>query len=344
MSKSSWHKGPKAVAASAVLTLVVVFVVAEVGLRLSPLEARAFALNELSVPGLVGDYFPGQRGTVEIGGDDGEEPHFYEFTTNDQGLRGPEVAWDKPEGTLRILAIGDSYTWGDGVEDEAVWVRLLEQELARCGPAEVINAGFVGRNTVGEADYLDEKGARLRPDLVLVGAEPGDAMDILQLDRDWDNRAAMMAGSRPGWLVRLTAWSRVWRLYWGSRIARRSRAISRPDDAEGAWLRVRESLRRMSTTCDGLGCRLVVFGIAPTPDDAWSDERLASEVREAGLGDTWFEAAPKVDERGSGPGWWQIPGDGHYTVEGNRVLTEVILAELRRLGVLTGDFAGGCSG
>lgn len=342
MPDSSWRRGPKAIVASAALTLVMVFVVAEIGLRLSPLEPRAFALNELAVPDLIGDYFPDQRGTVEIGGDDGQDPHRYEFTTNAQGFRGPLVGWDKPEGTYRILAIGDSYTWGDGVPDDAVWVRLLEEDLSGCAPVEVINAGFVGRNTVGEADYLDGKGARLSPDLVLVGAEPGDAMDILQLDRDWDNRAAMMAGSRPGWLVKGTGWSRVWRLYFGSRIARVSRGITRPEDPEGAWQRVRESLRRMDAICAGAGCRLLVFGVAPTPDDAWSMERLATEVDQAGLGATWFEAGPKVDERGSGPGWWQIPGDGHYTVEGNRVLAEVIRDELRRLGVLDGPFAGDC--
>jgi hypothetical protein len=342
VGEGSWRKGPKAVAAAALLTLIGLFLLAEIGLRVSPLEHVAFQLNELPVPGLIGDYFPGQRGTVEIGGDDEEEPVRYRFTTNRQGFRGPQVDWDKPAGVFRILAIGDSYTWGDGVGDEDVWVRLLETDLASCGPVEVVNAGFVGRNTVGEADYLDEKGVRLQPDLVLVGAEPGDAMDIRSLDRDWDNRAAMMAGSRPGWLVRSTAWSRVWRLFFGSRIARISRDIARPDSDDGAWQRVRESVARMKATCERGGCELVVYGIAPTPDDAWSGERLAQSVSSAGMGHRWFELAPQVDQRGPGPGWWQIPGDGHYTPEGNRVLADVLRDQLRGLGVLPPPFDGDC--
>jgi hypothetical protein len=340
MGDGGWKRGPKAVAAAAAITLLVVFGGAEIGLRQSPLEARAFALNELSIPSLIGDSYPGQHGTVEIGGDDGEAPRTYDFTTNAEGFRGPLVDWDKPAGTFRILAIGDSYTWGDGVDDDAVWLRKLERDLGTCGSVEVINAGIVGRNTVGEADYLRDKGVRLHPDLVLVGAEPGDAMDILELDRDWDNRAAVVAGSQPTWLLRMTAWSRVGRLYFGSRIARRSRAIDRPEDAEGAWQRVGESFQRMRQLCAEAGCQLIVFGIAPTPDDAWSMERLAQEVSDAQLGGTWFEAAPKVDERGDGPGWWQIPGDGHYTVEGNAVLADVVHAELRRS--LPGPFAGDC--
>lgn len=338
MSDGGWKRGPKAVAAAAAITLIVVFVVAEGGLRLSPLEARAFALNELTVPSLIGDSYPNQSGTVEIGGDDGEPSQVYDFTTNAQGFRGPVVEWAKPEGTFRILAIGDSYTWGDGVGDDDVWLRKLERDLAACGPIEVINAGIVGRNTIGEADYLRDKGMRLNPDLILVGAEPGDAMDILELDRDWDNRAAVVAGSRPTWLLRMTAWSRVWRLYFGSKIAKLSRAVDRPGDAEGAWQRVRESLVRMRELAGETP--LVVFGIAPTPDDAWTMERLAREVEAAGLGSTWFEAAPLVDQRGNGPGWWQIPGDGHYTAEGNAVLADVVLERLR--GSLPGPYAGTC--
>ncbi len=328
-------------AAAATITLVVVFAAAEIGLRLSPLEARAFALNELTVPSLIGDSYPNQSGTVEIGGDDGEPPHYYDFTTNAQGFRGPVVDWDKPDGSFRILAIGDSYTWGDGVEDDDVWLRALEADLSPCGPVEVINVGIVGRNTVGEADYLRDKGVRLKPDLILVGAEPGDAMDILKLDRDWDNRAAVQAGSKPTWLLRMTAWSRVGRLYFGSKIARLSRAIDRPTDADGAWARVRESLVRMKTLAGDADAELVVFGIAPTPDDAWTMQRLSEEVQAAGVGEAWFEAGPRVDERGSHPGWWQIPGDGHYTAEGNAVLADVVREQLR--GGLPAPFNGPCS-
>ncbi len=334
MTDGGWKRGPKAVAAAAALTLVVVFAAAEIGLRMSSLEKRAFQLNELSIASLIGDSFPNQRGTVEVGGDDGHAPIEYDFTTNREGFRGPVVDWEKPAGTFRLLAIGDSYTWGDGVGDDDVWLRHLEAKLDACAPSEVINAGIVGRNTVGEADYLRDKGVRLTPDVVLVGAEPGDAMDIQQLDRDWDNRAAVVAGSRPAWLVRATAWSRVWRLYFGSRIAKRSRAIERPPDAAGAWLRVRESLVRTKELCAEAGCELVVFGIAPTPDDAWSMEQLAMEVHSAGLGERWFEAAPRVDQEGDRPGWWEIPGDGHYTPEGNRVLADVVLEHLRGIGVL----------
>ncbi len=317
-------------ALSGAATLALLFGAAEVGLRLSPWEATAFALNELPVPGLMGDYVPHQRGTLVLGEDDAPWP--YQFTTNAQGFRGPLIERQKPDGVFRIVALGDSYTWGDGVDDDAVWVRLLEERLRRCGAVEVVNMGFVGRNTVGEADWLEEKGVALSPDLVLLGAEPGDAMDVLELDRDWDNRAAMVASSRPAWLVRSMAWSRVFRVAMGSRIARRSRAIQRPADAEGAWLRVRESLQRIQRLTEGAGADLLVLGIAPGPAEDWTLARLEQEAQAAGV--AWYPVAPRVDERGDRPGWWEIPGDGHYTPEGNAALADVVHQALLERGLL----------
>ena len=104
MSESTWRGGRRAVIASALITLVLVFAVAEVGLRLSSLENRAFALNKLMVPGLAGDYFPNQDGRVALQTDAG--PHAYRFTTNSQGFRGPEFSLEKPEGSFLVRVRG----------------------------------------------------------------------------------------------------------------------------------------------------------------------------------------------------------------------------------------------
>lgn len=326
VAERTWTRGWRAVAISGTATLLLLFALGEVGLRLSSWEGQAFAINELPVPGLIGDYSPNQRGTMVIG--DAERPWPYDFTTNAEGFRGPLITRDKPQGVFRILAVGDSYTWGDGVGDDEVWVRGLEATLRACGAAEVVNAGFVGRNTVGEAEWLRDKGMALEPDLVLLAAEPGDAMDILELDRDYDNRAAMIASSRPAWLVRSMGWSRVFRLWIGSRIVRQSRAIERPEDAEGAWSRVRGALRHARELSESGGAGFAVLGIAPGPDEAWTLARLEQEAGAAGA--AWIPVAPAVDQRGPQPGWWEIPGDGHYTAEGNAAIASVVYEALKQ--------------
>jgi len=86
---------------------------------------------------------------------------------NSRGYRGPEYPWDTPAG-FRILALGDSFTFGFGVEEEATYPARLERALAG-RHVEVINTGLAGLGPDNEARLLAVDGPGLRPDLVLVG-------------------------------------------------------------------------------------------------------------------------------------------------------------------------------
>jgi lysophospholipase L1-like esterase len=90
---------------------------------------------------------------------------------NSLGLRGPEVTRSKAPGTLRILALGDSFTEGSEVPWEDVLSARLERALnAEPGPrVEVINAGVRGYGTADELLLLERLGFDLSPDLILLG-------------------------------------------------------------------------------------------------------------------------------------------------------------------------------
>ena len=66
--------------------------------------------------------------------------------TSSLGFRDREMAVDKPSGVFRILALGDSFTFGVGVEGNQAYPKVLETLLNRSGGlgrrVEVINAGF----------------------------------------------------------------------------------------------------------------------------------------------------------------------------------------------------------
>lgn len=75
-----------------------------------------------------------------------------------QGLRNNLVSLRKDKNTMRILALGDSFTFGWGVEENQAWPRLLEkvlnERLSQEGSkvrVEVINAGVPG---AGPTEYL----------------------------------------------------------------------------------------------------------------------------------------------------------------------------------------------
>ena len=50
---------------------------------------------------------------------------------NGLGFRGDEFAVARTPGVRRILAIGDSFTYGWGVDGAAAWPAMLERALAR---------------------------------------------------------------------------------------------------------------------------------------------------------------------------------------------------------------------
>lgn len=89
--------------------------------------------------------------------------------TNSRGLRDREFA-AKGE-RQRILVLGDSVSFGWGVEAEQAFPKQLESlqaERAARRPFEVVNAGVWGYNTLQERAYVEGGTGGYEPDLVLV--------------------------------------------------------------------------------------------------------------------------------------------------------------------------------
>lgn len=102
---------------------------------------------------------PGYEGVLE-------EPEFkMRVRHNALGLRGPEVAPTKAPGTVRVVALGDSFTYGIGVHDEETFCARLAALDPRI---EAINAGVNNYGTHQELLALKEQALPLRPDVVLI--------------------------------------------------------------------------------------------------------------------------------------------------------------------------------
>lgn len=96
---------------------------------------------------------------------------------NSAGWRDVEHTIVKPPGTYRILGLGDSYLMGQGVHSEDVFFRQLEQLLKQAdlpSQVETISTGVSGKNTVDQAQLLEERGLAYDPDLVVVNFVPND--------------------------------------------------------------------------------------------------------------------------------------------------------------------------
>jgi len=102
----------------------------------------------------------------------------YRVTVDSLGYRGTEFPRDKPRGAVRLLVTGDSFTFGDFVDDSQTLPAQLEGQLrSRCARVEVINAGLSGATITDEAMMI-ERALPLHPDLVVLVFSENDVTDL----------------------------------------------------------------------------------------------------------------------------------------------------------------------
>jgi hypothetical protein len=152
-------------------TLIVVEILLRL-FQLSPTDGIQSVNSEQfnSIPGI---YAPGQR---VIARHIPALPHA--VTINRLGYRGSEFPEQKPPGELRIFFTGDSFTFGDVVDDDKTLPFQLDALLKRrCAGARVINAGLAG-STIDAQSALIERAARLDPDIVILMFHENDVIDL----------------------------------------------------------------------------------------------------------------------------------------------------------------------
>jgi len=91
----------------------------------------------------------------------------YRVAVNSLGLRGPELPPEKAPGETRILVLGDSMVYGQGVADAGTVPVQLERALDR-PDVSVVNGGLRAYSTAQELALLRELGPKIQPDLVVL--------------------------------------------------------------------------------------------------------------------------------------------------------------------------------
>jgi lysophospholipase L1-like esterase len=100
----------------------------------------------------------------------------FNFTTtiNALGFRDRDFTVAKGS-SYRIIAIGDSFTYGWGVDVDQSWPKVLERNLNDNGlRVEIANLGRPGDGPINYADTAQRAIPLLKPDLVIVEALQGD--------------------------------------------------------------------------------------------------------------------------------------------------------------------------
>lgn len=107
----------------------------------------------------------------------------YWIHTNSRGLREQQLSSSPPEGVKRILVVGDSHTFGWGVNKSERFTDVFESKMNSDGdmPYQVVNAGIPGWGMEDYYLYLRERAPELNPDAVIVAFK---FADIVSVDRN----------------------------------------------------------------------------------------------------------------------------------------------------------------
>lgn len=127
------------------------------------------------------------------------------FVLNSRGFRTREYDDHKPPGVIRILAIGDSFTFSSGqLPHSRMWHTRLEERLNGAGApnVEVLNLGVPAVGPRFELRLWELEGARLAPDIVILAFFVGnDFRDGVGADRE-ETLDRLMAWSLTARVVR----------------------------------------------------------------------------------------------------------------------------------------------
>jgi lysophospholipase L1-like esterase len=167
------------------------------------------------------------------------------YHINQYGLRGPAVTMDKPPGTLRVLCLGDSITFGEGVHYQDTYPARLERLLSATRPerpVQVINGGVQAYGTRHALQMYEQLGRRFDPDVVILGFFLNDATDFYTT---MDQFNAMTEGPSTSSLPQLWRTGALLTQVWYGWTVQRSYFQTTRDSFQSAnWADCKQSLRR----------------------------------------------------------------------------------------------------
>ncbi len=243
---------------------------------------------------------------------------------------------------VRVLVLGDSFTFGAGVAPNDVWTNVMARALeARGLHVDLVNAGVEGYDTRSEALYLFELAPRTPPDVVLLAFLANDVYTNQPLDAAPPRSAGEPRGE--GFALHSVAWAkrlavgndRVYSLLF--LVTSRKEYYATPVTARVATQLgvTRELIGTTEAYCRERGIEFAVVSIPQLfsvlasargyrfdgIDPGLIDANLAELARERGF--PWVEmSGPLAEEYAQTRAELYYRVDGHLTAAGNRVVGE----------------------
>lgn len=240
--------------------------------------------------------------------------------TNSDGLRDKEYSIKRNK-AYRIIFLGDSSTFGWGVEKESTFEYLIEEKLNLAHPAEIINFGIGNYNTEQEVNLFLEKGLKYQPDKVVVFYSINDAEKIPQKYKLW-----------------FFGYSRLFTFYWSKISILVSNIYGSASYKEyysnlyhngfSGWTRAEKAFLRLKNVCDNNGIKLQVVLLPETHDfvnypfknehnfiTAFLKSHAISVIDLAPFFESYTEPAKLL---------WVANDDAHLNANGHKLVAEYV--------------------
>jgi hypothetical protein len=351
------HRAALATVAS-LSALAFTFGLLEVGIRMAAPQPTKTPVPVMLDPDLI------YRLPAYAKGTDVKEEFAVRIETNSFGLRDRDYASRKPHGVLRrILVLGDSMTFAEGVEAEETYPKVLERALLN--RYEVINAAIRGYGTDQELLLFEKLIPVYHPDVVLLAVfTVNDFDDNLygHLFDIQDNRLVRLPLSDdsspkyryyrrqawvqhvPGyqWFIRYSHLANFVRSRWAWREFHRTFPTADADSGreDQAWRLTRSLLLAWGERARQAGMRPVLLLIPSWEQvsqghDATNDRRagqILALARDQGI--PVVDPRRALHEAASGATPLYYPKDRHLTAAGHRIVADYLQASLSALGIV----------
>lgn len=236
---------------------------------------------------------------------------------NSDGLRDKEYSIKRNK-AYRIIFLGDSFTFGWGVEQKLTFENIIEEKL---NPTEIINFGIGNYNTEQEVNLFLEKGLKYSPDKVVVFYFINDAEPIPLKSRLW-----------------FFGYSRLITFYW-SRIQNMAFNICRGAsyykeyysnlyrDKSAGWARAQKAFLKLKDVCDDNNIKLQVVLLPETHNFINYPFKKEHNLIIAFLKSyniDYIDLAPFFESYIDSTKLWVATDDAHFNAEGHKLIAEYI--------------------
>jgi lysophospholipase L1-like esterase len=245
-----------------------------------------------------------------------------DVSINSLKLRDTERSFEKPAGVRRIVMLGDSLTFGWGVEQKDTPSKLLEALFAQKRPdmkVDVVNTGVGNYNTEMEVAYFLTEGTNYQPDLVILNYFINDAELTPRQQTGFlrqHSYAFAFFAARWGIFMRQFGYSPDWKGYYRSLYA---------DEAPG-WLRTKAAIERLAVYCRERNIPLVLAHYPELHEiEAYPFRDVAEKVRQAAVsnGVDFLDLLPFLQGKKS-EALWVSPMDAHPNSVANGAFAEAL--------------------